>query len=125
VDEREVAALKKKSRQFFAERLVTADDDCLNWITSHGDCPVREDKGRFSVGKFSAEIEEETMGENEVTPQSSYLFNTESVAKNAFKLLRGLQGRNSSNLAKKKPAKILLNSQNCLSYCPILQKINK
>ena len=74
-------------RAFFRERLPAAGAECLAWISSLGmsDCEVKQGSRAISVGPFSIE---RRPGAEEC---SDYLFQTASVARNAFKLLRGMQ----------------------------------
>ncbi len=89
-DERELRAAKASCRDFFESKFRGVSPDCLGWIVGGGDAvPVNVEPKKFSIGKFSVGIDEKST--LSLTDTSSYLFDTSSVAKNAFKLLRGLQ----------------------------------
>ena len=89
-DEAEVLV---KCRAFFEQKLPAASSECLGWINSlevniMDDLKVGSDK--ISLGPFSIE---RRLGseEKEGAEPSEYLFQTTSVTRNAFKLLRGMQ----------------------------------
>ena len=84
------AEILDKCRTFFEERLPDASSECLGWINSLevnsiGDLELGTDK--IALGPFSMERRPGLEG----AEHSEYLFQTTSVARNAFKLLRGMQ----------------------------------
>ena len=82
-----------KCRTFFEERLPGSSSECLGWINKPGVNKMgdlRVESGKISLGLFS--IDRRPREKEEASEEGSeYLFRTTSVARNAFKLLRGMQ----------------------------------
>lgn len=84
------AEILDKCKAFFEERLPGASSECLDWINSlevNTKCDLKVEADKICLGPFSIDRRPRP----EEAERSDYLFQTTSVARNALKLLRGMQ----------------------------------
>ena len=79
------------TRSLLDSNIPAGHDDCLDWILSQGSCQVLHTEQVFQIGPFG-------VPKIHGIQESQFHFQSDTVAKNAMKLLRGLQLKNSKAL---------------------------
>ena len=85
--------MKDSGRKFFQEKFPDHRCSCFEWITSTGNCEVRNSDHRFQIGPFG--LEKKVSSGNQPTP---FHFGAPTVSKNTLKILRALQVDNKAVL---------------------------